>query len=360
MQANGSSQQPTVLTEKLKKLDKGFNVAIAGATGEVGREMGKILASRNFPIDNLYCLASKNKPGRVISFKDQEIEVQSLPDFDFSKAQLVLMAMGGSLSKEYAPKIADAGCLMVDNSSAFRQDPDVPLVLAEVNAHVLEQVPARKLVANPNCSTMQLLVALNPIYKQVGIKRIFVATYQSASGAGAKGVEELRNQTTALLSGKEPKREVFTDNIAFNAIPHIDTFQENGFTREEMKIVWETHKIFNDDSIEVASTAVRIPVFYGHSEVVDIITKEPISADEVRELLANAPGVIVIDEHADGGYPTALTHAAGNDEVFVGRIRNDLHNPCGLQLWVVSDNVRKGAALNAVQIAEYLAAYHLS
>lgn len=348
------------MADKLAQLAQGFDLAIAGATGEVGREMLKILAGRNFPVRELHLLASSGKPGRTLEFKGEEFPVDAVDEFDFSQVQIVLLAMNGTLAKEYAPKAAAAGCIVVDNSSAFRRDEDVPLVVAEVNPHVLDELPSRRIVANPNCSTMQLMVALKPIQDKVGIDFLSVATYQSVSGAGASGIEELQQQSTAMLRGESPAIEQFTDVIGFNMIPHIDTFEDNGFTREEMKIVWETHKILEDPDIKVTATAVRVPVFYAHGEAVHLTTREPLKADAVRELLAQAPGLVVIDERANGGYPTAVTHAAGNDEVFVGRIRDDLWDPCGLHMWVVADNIRKGAALNAIQLVELLAVTHLS
>lgn len=344
------------VANKLSQLSEGISIAVAGATGEVGREMLKVLEKRNFPIRKIYLLASSAKPGRTLSFNGEELPVTAIEDFDFEKTTIVLMAMNGDLAREYAPKAASRGNFVVDNSSAFRLNDDCPLVISEVNAEAIYPLPPIGIIANPNCSTMQLLVALNPIHKEVGIKSISVATYQSVSGAGASGIDELREQTTAMLNGQKPDPAYFQDVIGFNMIPHIDTFQDNGFTREEMKIVWETHKILNDPDINVTATAVRVPVFYGHGEAVQLFTKEPLSADDARELLAKAPGVIVIDEHVDGGYPTPVTHAAGNDEVFVGRIRDDLWDSSrGLHMWIVADNIRKGAALNAVQLAEHIA-----
>ncbi|MGU9951594.1 MAG: aspartate-semialdehyde dehydrogenase [Gammaproteobacteria bacterium WSBS_2016_MAG_OTU1] len=337
-----------------------FDVAVVGATGAVGQQMVDILAQRNFPVRTLYPLASKNSVGKNVSFHDKEIPVQDLADFDFAKAQIALFSAGGTISAKFAPKAAATGCVVVDNSSHFRGDDDIPLVIAEVNPQRVADYTHRNIIANPNCSTMQLLVALKPLYDAVGICRINIATYQAASGAGARAVDELANQSSDLLSGRKAKAEIFSAPLAFNCIPHIDTFQDNGYTREEMKMVWETKKIMEDDSILVNATAVRVPVFYGHGEAVHLETRDKMTATEARELLSQAPGVCVIDEHTNGGYPTQLQHAAGNDEVFVGRIREDISHPHGLNMWIVSDNVRKGAALNAVQIAEILAVQLLS
>ena len=279
--------------------------------------------------------------------------MRDLATFDPAGVDIALFSAGGSVSKEYAPKFAAAGAIVIDNSSAFRMEPDVPLVVAEVNPDELKNIP-RGIVANPNCSTMQMVVALAPIHRAVGIERINVATYQSVSGGGRSAMEELGKQTAAILSFQDPDPKRFPVQIAFNLIPHIDDFQENGYTREEMKLVWETQKILGDPSIQVNPTAVRVPVFFGHSEAVHIETRRKISADEARALLEKAPGVVVVDERKAGGYPTPVTHASGRDPVYVGRIREDVSHPNGLDLWVVSDNIRKGAALNAVQLAELL------
>ncbi|WP_133001213.1 aspartate-semialdehyde dehydrogenase [Luteimonas arsenica] len=328
-----------------------YKVAVVGATGAVGETMLSILAERQFPIRELVALASARSAGAMVAFGDDEVMVRDLADFDPAGVDIALFSAGGAISKEYAPKFAAAGAVVIDNSSAFRQDDDVPLVVAEVNPEAARQRP-RGIIANPNCSTMQMLVALAPIHREAGIERINVATYQSVSGAGRSALEELGRQTASLLSfqGAEPER--FPVQIAFNLIPHIDEFMDNGFTREEMKLVWETRKILGDESIQVNPTAVRVPVFYGHAEAVHVETREKISAARARELLEAAPGVEVVDERAGGGYPTPVTHASGNDAVFVGRIREDLSHPRGLDLWVVADNIRKGAALNAVQVAE--------
>ncbi|MBT3529977.1 MAG: aspartate-semialdehyde dehydrogenase [Gammaproteobacteria bacterium] len=331
-----------------------YNVAVVGATGAVGEAILSILEERNFPVDEIYPLASERSAGKTLMFNNKAVMVTDLAEFDFSKAQIGLFSAGGSISEEFAPKAAAAGCVVIDNTSHFRNDDDIPLVVPEVNPGAVGQYTARNIIANPNCSTIQMLVALKPIHDAVGIKRISVATYQAVSGAGTPGIEELARQTAELLNGRESESETFSKQIAFNALPHIDQFMDNGYTKEEMKMVWETRKIFGDESIQVSATCVRIPVFYGHSEAVQIETSKPISDQEVRELLSHAPGVTVIDERQDGGYPTAVTESAGQDAVFVGRIRQDISLENGISLWVVSDNVRKGAALNSIQIAEEL------
>ena len=331
------------------------NVAIVGATGAVGETMLKVLAEREFPIRELHLLASARSAGEKVEYGARKIVVEDLATFDPAGIDIALFSAGGDVSKEYAPKFAAAGAVVIDNSSAFRYDDDVPLVVAEVNPEAARDRP-RGIIANPNCSTMQLMVALAPIHRAVGIERINVATYQSVSGTGRRALEELGRQTAALLNFQDPKPEVYPVQIAFNVIPHGGDFQDNGYTSEEMKLVWETRKILGDDSIQVNPTVVRVPVFYGHSEAVHIETREKIDAGRARELLASAPGVEVVDERAGGGYPTPVTHASGNDPVYVGRIREDISHPRGLNLWIVSDNIRKGAALNAVQLAELVIA----
>lgn len=333
---------------------KKFTVAVVGATGAVGQTMLSILAERKFPIEKLHVLASERSAGSHILFGGQKITVEDLANFDPTGVDFALFSAGGSTSLQYAPKFAAAGAIVIDNSSAFRMDDDVPLVISEVNPDALDSIP-RGIVANPNCSTMQMLVAIAPIHRAVGITRINVATYQSVSGAGRSAMDELGRQTANILSFKEPSPERFPVQISFNLIPHIDDFLDNGYTKEEMKLVWETQKILSDKTILVNPTAVRVPVFYGHSEAVHLETKTKISAVEARALLENAPGVKVVDERKAGGYPTPVTHASGTDAVYVGRIREDVSMGNGLNLWVVSDNIRKGAALNAVQIAEILA-----
>ncbi len=331
-----------------------FNVAVVGATGAVGEALISILEERDFPVDQLFPLASERSAGSTVMFKNKPIMVQNLAEFDFSQAPIGLFSAGGSVSAEYAPKAGAAGCIVIDNTSHFRYDDDIPLVVPEVNPEKIAEYTNRNIIANPNCSTIQMLVALKPIQDAVGIKRINVATYQAVSGTGKAAVEELAKQTAALLNGRDAEHSVYPRQIAFNALPQIDVFMENGYTKEEMKMNWETRKIFGDDSIEVSATCVRIPVFYGHSEAVQIETRAPIEVAAVRELLEQAPGVEVIDAHKDGGYPTAVHDSAGQDSVFVGRIRQDISLPNGLNLWVVADNVRKGAALNSIQIAEEL------
>lgn len=334
---------------------KTFNVAVVGATGAVGQTMLSILEQRKFPIRTLHVLASERSAGEQIEFDGRKITVADLATFNPAGVDFALFSAGGSISKQYAPKFAEAGAIVIDNSSAFRMDDDVPLVVSEVNPEALDSIP-RGIVANPNCSTMQMLVALAPIHRAVGISRINVATYQSVSGAGRSALEELARQTANILSFKDPDPQRFPLQIAFNLIPHIDDFMENGYTKEEMKLVWETQKILNDPTIKVNPTAVRVPVFYGHSEAVHIETRAKITAEDARALLENAPGVVVVDDRMAQGYPTPVTHASGTDSVYVGRIREDVSMENGLNLWVVSDNIRKGAALNAVQIAELLAA----
>ena len=338
----------------MSKGSNGFDVAVVGATGVVGETMLSILEERDFPVGNLYPLASHRSAGSTIQFKGKPYTVGDLEDFEFANAQIGLFSAGASVSARHAPRAGDAGCVVIDNSSQFRYDSDVPLVVPEVNPDAVSDFGNRNIIANPNCSTIQLVVALQPIHAAAGIERVNVATYQSVSGTGKDAIDELAVQTAAVLNGKPAETEVYPKQIAFNALPHIDVFMDNGYTREEMKIVWETRKIMDDDSIRVNPTTVRIPVFYGHSEAVHIETREKLSADEAREILTAAPGVVVMDERADGGYPTAVTESAGVDGVFVGRIREDISCPNGLNMWVVSDNVRKGAALNSVQIAEIL------
>lgn len=335
--------------------DRRFHVAVVGATGAVGETMLSILAERNFPIATLSLLASSRSAGGEIEFEGQKVKVQDLATFDPNGVDIALFSAGGSVSKEYGPKFAAAGAVVIDNSSAFRYDDDVPLVVSEVNPDALKHRP-RGIIANPNCSTMQMLVALAPLHRQYGIQRINVATYQSVSGGGRSALEELGKQTGQLLSFQDIDPQRFPVQIAFNLIPHIDDFQDNGFTKEEMKLVWETRKILGDDSILVNPTAVRVPVFYGHSEAVSIETRDKVTPEAARELLSRSPGVEVVDRHEAGGYPTPVTHASGTDAVYVGRIREDLSHPRGLNLWIVSDNIRKGAALNAVQLAELVAA----
>lgn len=332
---------------------KKYNVAIVGATGAVGQAMLTILAQRQFPINNLYLLASERSAGQKLVFSDRTYTVENLAEFDFSKAEIGLFSPGASVSAIYAPKAAAAGCIVIDNTSHFRYDDDVPLIVAEVNPEALAGYTQRNIIANPNCSTMQMMVALKPIYDAVGIERINVATYQSVSGTGMEAIAELHEQTEQLISDPAATvtPRIYPHQIAFNVIPHIDEWQQNGYTKEEMKMVWETQKIFNDKTIKVNPTTVRVPVFVGHSEAVNIETREKITKQQAIQLLQKMPGVVVSAEDAD--YPTPVM-AAGTDPVYVGRIREDISHPRGLNLWIVSDNVRKGAALNAIQIAELL------
>jgi len=327
------------------------NVAVVGATGAVGETMLKVLAERKFPIGKLHVLASERSAGEKLEYEGKTIVVEDLALFDPAGVDIALFSAGGSVSKQYAPKFAAAGAVVIDNSSAFRYDDDIPLVVSEVNPEAARNRP-RGIIANPNCSTMQMLVALAPIHRQAKIERINVATYQSVSGTGKRAMEELGKQTAALLSFQQIDPQVYPVQIAFNVIPHGGDFTDNGYTTEEMKLVWETRKILGDNSIGVNATVVRVPVFYGHSEAVHIETRDKLSAADARALLEKAPGVVVVDEPVNGGYPTPVTHASGQDPVFVGRIREDISHPRGLSLWVVSDNIRKGAATNAVQLAE--------
>jgi aspartate-semialdehyde dehydrogenase len=337
-----------------------YDVAVVGATGAVGEAMISILEEREFPVRNLHLLASSRSAGKTLGFRGKSITVTDLAEFDFSQVQIGLFSAGGSISEKFAPIAAAAGCVVIDNTSQFRRDDDIPLIVPEVNIEALAGYTTRNIIANPNCSTIQMLVALKPIYDAVGIERINVATYQAVSGTGKEAVEELAGQTARLLNGQEVTSEVYPKQIAFNVLPHIDAFQDNGYTREEMKMVWETQKIFGDPGIQVNPTCVRVPVFFGHSEAVHIETVDKISSQQARSLLEKAPGVTVLDDRVDGGYPTAVTESAGADPVFVGRIREDISHPRGLNMWVVSDNVRKGAALNSVQIAESLVSTYLA
>lgn len=340
-------------------MTKQIDVAVVGATGAVGETMLDILHKRNFPVGKVYALASERSAGSTVQFGNKSLIVEDLAEFDFSKVQIGLFSPGASVSAIYAPKAAAAGCIVIDNTSQFRYDDDVPLIVPEVNPDALEGYKQRGIIANPNCSTIQMLVALKPIYDAVGITRVNVCTYQAVSGSGKPAMDELAKQTAALLNGRPVEAEVYPKQIAFNVIPQIDVFMDNGYTKEEMKMVWETRKIMGDNNIQVNPTAVRVPVFYGHSEAVHIETRDKITAEKAREVLSAAKGIVVMDEHKDGGYPTAVTDSSGQDPVYVGRIREDISHPHGLNLWVVSDNVRKGAALNSVQIAELLVEKYL-
>jgi len=336
-------------------MDRQFRVAVIGATGLVGETLITVLEERNFPVSELHALASDRSLGRSVSFRGRRYPVQELADFEFAHCDFALFCAGAQVSREYVPRAVAAGCLVIDNSSEFRYQEEVPLVVPEVNLHALEGLGTRGIVANPNCCTIQMVLVLKPLYDAAGIERIEVATYQSASGAGRAALEELARQSIDALSGKGVAADAGIGQVAFNCVPHIDGFQDNGYTREEMKLVWETRKILGDAAIRVNATAVRVPVFYGHSEAVHIQTRRPLSADQARELLRKAPGVTVMDERRAGGYPTAATEAAKRDTVYVGRIREYLAPDRGLNLWIVADNVRKGAATNSVQIAEALA-----
>jgi aspartate-semialdehyde dehydrogenase len=337
-----------------------FRVAVVGATGLVGDTMISVLEERKFPVSELYALASNRSLGKTVRFAGKQLPVQDLAGFDFARADLALFSAGSEISAEYAPRAAAAGCTVIDNTSQFRYQDDIPLIVPEVNAHAIGGYSTRGIIANPNCSTIQLLVALKPIYDAVGIERINVATYQSVSGAGKEALEELAAQSANLLNGRPiDTPRLIAKQIAFNCVPQIDRFEDNGYTKEEMKMLWETRKIMEDPSIRVNATAVRVPVFYGHSEAVHIETRVKITAAQARLLLEKAPGVAVIDERQPGGYPTAVTEAANHDTVYVGRIREDMSHERGLDLWIVADNIRKGAATNSVQIAEILVAEYL-
>ncbi len=336
-----------------------FDVAVVGATGVVGEALLEILAERKFPAGQVYALASERSAGKQVDYRNGKLTVQDLAEFDFSKARIGLFSAGASVSEEFAPKAAAAGCVVIDNTSQFRYDDDIPLVVSEVNPEAIARYTNRGIIANPNCSTMQMVVALKPIYDAVGIERVNVCTYQAVSGAGRGAIEELVRQTTMLLNGRPLQIEGDAKQIAFNAVPQIDVFQDNRYTKEEMKMVWETRKILADDAIRVNPTAVRIPAFFGHSEAIHIETRDKITAAAASALLAKAPGIEVVDGVEIGQYPTAVTESSGRDPVFVGRIREDISHERGLNLWVVADNIRKGAALNSVQIAEILAKNYL-
>ena len=335
-----------------------FDVCILGATGLVGKTIMEILEERDFPINKLYPLASARSAGEFIEFNGESIEVLDADNFDFSLAQIGFFSAGGSTSAKFAPIAGEAGCIVIDNTSEFRYDEDIPLVVPEVNPHALAEYRNRNIIANPNCSTIQMMVALKPIYDAVGISRVNVSTYQSVSGGGKAAMDELAKQTADLLSGKPVETKNFSRQIAFNVIPQIDVFLDNGYTKEEMKMVWETKKILGDDNVLVNPTAVRVPVFFGHGEALHIETNSPISAEEVKALLARSPGLVVSQNDED--FPTQIGEASGKDETFVGRIREDISHNCGINMWIVADNVRKGAATNSVQIAELLIKEHLS
>jgi len=337
---------------------KKVNVAVAGATGAVGNQMIACLEERNFPVKSVKFLASSRSVGRQVRFKGDLIPVEELKEDSFKGVDIAIFSAGGSTSEKFSPCAAKDGCIVIDNSSAWRMDPDVPLVVPEVNPHAIAQYTKKGIIANPNCSTIQMLVALHPIHKKCKIKRIVVSTYQAVSGTGKKAIDELFDQTRAMLNFLDYKKNVYPHRIAFNCLPHIDKFQDNGYTKEEMKMVNETRKIMEDNTIGVTATTVRVPVFFSHSESVNIETREYISAKDVKELLKNAPGVKLVDDPANNVYPLAID-AAGQDLTLVGRIRQDESIPNGINMWVVADNIRKGAATNAVQIAEILVQKYL-
>ncbi|WP_407331020.1 aspartate-semialdehyde dehydrogenase [Enterovibrio sp. 27052020O] len=334
-----------------QEFDVAFDIAVLGATGAVGRTIIEVLEERKFPVRNLYLLASERSAGETIRFNGKSILVKNVEDFDWSQVQLALFSAGAELSDRWAPIAADEGVVVIDNTSRFRYEHDVPLVVPEVNPEAIADFRNRNIIANPNCSTIQMLVALKPIYDAAGIERINVATYQSVSGSGKKGVDELAGQTVKLLNSQDAEPSLYKKQIAFNCIPHIDEFMDNGYTKEEMKMVWETQKILGDDTVAVNPTCVRVPVFYGHAEAVHIECRQPIDATEAMDLLSRAEGVEV---YMGEEYPTQVKEGTGQDHVMVGRIRNDISHPNGLNMWIVADNVRKGAATNSVQIAEVL------
>jgi len=341
-------------------MSKSYSIAVVGATGAVGEAMLSILEERDFPVKQLYPLASERSVGKTVKFQDADVDIIDLATFDFSQVDIALFSAGGSVSEQYAPVAVEQGAVVIDNTSHFRRDTDIPLVVPEVNPEAIADYKARGIIANPNCSTIQMMVALKPLHDEAGLKRIEVATYQAVSGSGRSAVSELIHQTGEMLNGRPAEAKTYPVEIAFNVIPHIDSFQDNGFTREEMKMVWETKKILNDESIEVNPTTVRVPVLYGHSEAIHCEFNSPLAADKAKEILRKAPGITVFDNVSEQQYPTPLKQAVGQDDVYVGRIRNDLDRGTGLNLWVVADNVRKGAALNAVQIAEILIKEHLA
>lgn len=338
--------------------EKKFTVAVAGATGAVGNQMIRSLEEMDMPVKAVKFLASSRSVGKTLRFKGDLIPVEELKEDSFKGMDIALFSAGGSTSEKYAPFAAKDNCVVVDNSSAWRMDPDVPLVVPEVNPHAIAQYTKKGIIANPNCSTIQMVVALDPIYKHWGIKRIVVSTYQAVSGTGKKAIDELFDQTRAMINFLDYEKKVYPHRIAFNCLPHIDAFLDNGYTKEEMKMVNETRKILEDETIGVTATTVRVPVFYGHSESVNVETKEPVSAEEVKALLEKTPGIKVVDDPQKNMYPLAID-AAGDDLTLVGRIRKDESIPNGINMWIVADNIRKGAATNAVQIAQALANSYL-
>ena len=337
---------------------KKFNIAVAGATGAVGNQMITCLEERNFPIEKIKLLASSRSMGRKLDFRGESIAVEELTESSFKGVDVALFSAGGGISEKFAPLAAKDGCVVIDNSSAWRMDPEVPLVVPEINPHAIAQYKNKGIIANPNCSTIQMVVALHPLHQKYGVRRVVVSTYQSVSGTGQKAIDELDLQTRAILNFKEHEKKVYPHVIAFNCLPHIDVFLENGYTKEEMKMVNETQKIFEDDTIGITATTVRVPVFYGHSESINIEMKENVTADDVRALLEKSPGIKVVDDPGNNIYPMAID-AAGQDLTLVGRIRNDESIPNCVNMWVVADNIRKGAATNTVQIAEVLVKEYL-
>lgn len=343
------------MSRKLKQ----YNIAVVGATGQVGEALFDILNERQFPVKDIFALASSKSLGKTVTFGKKKVKISELSKFNFKDADIAFFSAGGEVSKKYVPIAAAANCVVIDNTSAFRYEPNVPLIVPEVNSDEINQFVNNNIIANPNCSTIQLVVALKPIHDTYGIARVNVSTYQSVSGSGRSGIQELASQTGDLLNAKEIEKNVYPDQIAFNCIPQIDHFMDNGYTKEEMKMVWETKKILNNESIRVNATAVRVPVFFGHSESVNIELENEFEIKEIISLLEKSPGIIVSPKNEEGQYPTAVTSAASQDAVYVGRIRRDISIENGLNFWVVADNVRKGAALNSIQIAEILIAKHL-
>ena len=340
-------------------MNRKLQVAVVGSTGTIGQVLITILNQREFPIANLYPVASKRSLNENIFFAKKQLEVQDIEGFNFSNIDLAFFCAGGEIAKIYAPVAAMQGCIVIDNSSFFRYDEDVPLIIPEVNPQALSQYTKRNIISNPNCSTIQMLVALNPLHVAAGIRRINVSTYQSVSGSGSHAVSELITQTGELLNGRPAIANIYPHQIAFNALPHIDSFQENGYSKEEMKMVWETKKILEDEDILINPTTVRIPTLYGHGEAVHVELKKSIPLSKVRSLLRNAPSIKLLDNLEKNLYPTPIL-AVGKDDVFVGRIRQDITHPCGINVWIVADNTRKGGALNAVQIAELLYKVYLN
>ncbi len=337
-----------------------YNIAVVGATGQVGEALFEILHERQFPIKNIFALASSKSLGKIITCGERTIQISELSKFDFAQVDIAFFSAGGEVSSKYVPKATAANCVVIDNTSTFRYESNIPLIVPEVNSSEIKHFKKTNIIANPNCSTIQMVVALKPIHDTYGIKRVNVSTYQSVSGSGRSGIEELAAQTSSLLNAKGIEKNIYPEQIAFNCIPQIDHFMDNGYTKEEMKMVWETKKILGDESIQVNATTVRVPVFFGHSEAISIELKTKFQLGDVISLLEKSPGLIVSPENKEGQYPTAAVTAAASDAVYVGRIRRDISTDSGLNLWVVADNVRKGAALNSIQIAEILIAKYLS